>query len=282
MADLLEKVLHHIEGTETEIQNWQTLDGIKTVEFQSFGPDRWIESVHENGRLMAIDCLALILFTVRKSYVLEQERRIVEGWAAELRKAVSAGEIQARDPVTLLALETLPDGWEWLLSMADADKFIAARGMEWRFCEVALHLFNEFEQAIENRRFPPWTRTTPATDTAPAQTPAPEQSAKPDITLMATRKQLIDAFGAFTGMDIQWFNTIKDTPALLAARKVTGQGGRGHIAEPLFCPFEVLQWLIDTARRKGRPLGPAKGWELFEGHFPRAYAAFSVGDPRTD
>lgn len=119
-------------------------------------------------------------------------------------------------------------------------------------------------------------------DTAPAQTPAPEQAAKPDITLMATRKQLIDAFGAFTGMDIQWFNTIKDTPALLAARKVTGQGGRGHIAEPLFCPFEVLQWLIDTARRKGRPLGPAKGWELFEGHFPRAYAAFSVGDPRTD
>ena len=173
MADLLEKVLHHIEGTETEIQNWQTLDGIKTVEFQSFGPDRWIESVHENGRLMAIDCLALILFTVRKSYVLEQERRIVEGWAAELRKAVSAGEIQARDPVTLLALETLPDGWEWLLSMADADKFIAARGMEWRFGEVALHLFNELEQAIENRRFPPWTRTTPATDTAPAQTLAP-------------------------------------------------------------------------------------------------------------
>ena len=172
MTDLFEQVFHHIEGTETEIQNWQTLDGIKTVEFPSFGPDRWIESVHENGRLMAIDCLAMILFTVAKSFDREHERRIVEIWAVELRKAVSAGEIQARDPVTLLVLETLPDGWEWLLSMADADKFIAARGMEWRFGEVALHLFNEFEQAIQNRRFPPWTRTAPATVTTPAQSPA--------------------------------------------------------------------------------------------------------------
>jgi hypothetical protein len=182
MTDLFEQVLHQIEGTETEIQNWQTLDGIKTVEFQSFGPDRWIESVHENGRLMAIDCLALVLFTVRKSFDLEQERRIVEGWAVELRKAVSTGEIQARDPVTLLALETLPDGWEWLLSMADADKFIATRGMEWRFGEVSLHLFNECEQAIQNRHFPPWTRTAPATTvTAPEQSPATPATVVPAL-----------------------------------------------------------------------------------------------------
>ena len=175
MTDLFERVFHHIEGTETEIQNWHTLDGIKTVEFHSFGPDRWIESVHERGRMTGIECLAMILFEVDVSFSdPEPARRIVEAWAVELRKAVSAGEIQARDPVTLLKLETLPDGWEWLLSMADADKFIAARGMEWRFGEVALHLFNEFEQAIENRRFPPWERETK--QPAPAQTasiPAP-------------------------------------------------------------------------------------------------------------
>ena len=171
MADLFEQVYHHIEGRETEIQNWQTLDGIKTVEFHSFGPDRWIENVYERSRMTGIECLALILFEVDVSFSdPEPARRIVEGWAAELRKAVSAGEIQARDPVTLLALETLPDGWEWLLSMADADKFIAARGMEWRFGEVALHLFNEFEQAIQNRRFPPWAQTAP--EQSPA-TPAP-------------------------------------------------------------------------------------------------------------
>ncbi len=172
MNDLFEKVLHHIEGAETETQKWETLDGIKTVEFQSFGPDRWIESVHEQRRMTGIECLAIILFSIR-GFDPDHERRIVDEWAAELRKAVSDGEIQARDPVTLLPLKTPPDGWEWLLSMADADKFIAARGLEWRFCDVASHLYKEFEQAIQNRRFPPWMRTAPATDTAPAQTPAP-------------------------------------------------------------------------------------------------------------
>lgn len=175
MADLFEQVLHHLEGSETQIQNWQTLDGIKTVEVESFGPDRWIESVHENGRLMAIDCLALILFTIAKSFDLEQERRIVEGWAKELRKALSAGEIEARDPVTLLALETPPDGWGWLVSMADADKFIAARGMEWRFDEIARHLFNECEQAI--RGSPHWMCDTE--QPAAAQT---TETAAPEVT----------------------------------------------------------------------------------------------------
>lgn len=279
MVDLFERVLHHIEGDETETQNWQTLDGIKTVEFHSFGPDRWIENVHERGRMTGIDCLAMILFAVDESFDKDQERRIVEGWAVELRKAVSVGEIQARDPVTLLALETLPEGFEWLLSMADADRFIAARGIEWRFGEVVLHLFNEFEQAIQNRRFPPWKRTAPAQSAAMS---APVVDTEPDLAMLVTRQQLIDAYGSFTGLNATWFSNIKDTPALLAARKVTGQGGRGHIEEPLFCPFEVLQWLTDPARRKGRPLGCEKGWQLFERHFPRAYAAFSVGDPRTD
>jgi len=118
----------------------------------------------------------------------------------------------------------------------------------------------------------------PATDTATSE-PVAE---KVDLTLMASREQLIAAFGVFTGMKAEWFKNIKDTPALLAARKVTGQGGRGHIVAPMFCPYEVLQWLIDPARRKGRKLGADKGWELFEGHFPRSYAAFSIGDPRTD
>ena len=161
MSDLFEQVLHHIDGSETEIQNWQTQDGIKTFEFQSFGPDRWIESVHERGRMTGIECLAIILYALDESlFNPEPARRIVEGWAAELREAISTGEIHARDPVTLLALPTLPDGWEWFLSTADADKFIAARGMNWRFGEVARQLFIECEQAIQKRRFPPWTWET--------------------------------------------------------------------------------------------------------------------------
>lgn len=130
MTDLFERVLHHIEGTKTEIQNWETKDGKESYAVTSFGPDRWIERA-ALGRVMAIDLLAVILFSVRDSFGLEGERRIVEGWGAELRKAAVSGEIQARDPITLLALQALPEGWEWLLSIADADRFIAARGMDW-------------------------------------------------------------------------------------------------------------------------------------------------------
>ena len=115
-------------------------------------------------------------------------------------------------------------------------------------------------------------------DEAPAQsTRAPERT---NYALLATRQQLIAAFGSFTGMALAWFDNLKDSPALLAARKVSGQGGRGRTAEPYFCPFEVMQWLIDPKRRKGRPLTPATGWRLLEEHFPKVHATHSVGDPR--
>lgn len=103
----------------------------------------------------------------------------------------------------------------------------------------------------------------------------------PDFKLLATREQLIEAYGRFTGMDASWFSNLKDVPALLAARKVAGQGGRGRIAEPLFCPFEVMGWLADSKRRKGRPLRVEKAWELFEKNFPTVYNIHSVADPRT-
>lgn len=107
--------------------------------------------------------------------------------------------------------------------------------------------------------------------------PAPERT---NFAMLATREQLIAAFGSFTGMDATWFDNVKDSPALLAARKVAGQGGRGRTAEPYFCPFGVMQWLIDPKRRKGRRMAQDKGWEMLERHFPKVYAAHSVGDPR--
>ena len=175
MTDLFEQVFKHIEGNdETVTQSWQTVEGTRPVEVPKYGPALWIEDVHQKHRMAAIDCLALILFVLDDFVAKEQARRIVEGWAAELRKAVSTDEIQARDPITLLALERLPDGWEWVLSMADADKFIAARGMEWRFGEIVLHLFKQYEQHIQKTRFPPFMweveQNEPAQDTA---TPAP-------------------------------------------------------------------------------------------------------------
>lgn len=109
------------------------------------------------------------------------------------------------------------------------------------------------------------------------QAAAPERT---DFAMLATREQLIAAFGPFTGMNADWFDNIKDKPALLAARRITGQGGRGHLAEPFFCPFDVMQWLVSPKRKKGRPLSERKGWELLEKHFPRVYASRSIGDPR--
>ncbi|MFC7434326.1 hypothetical protein ACFQNJ_07360 [Hydrogenophaga bisanensis] len=100
-------------------------------------------------------------------------------------------------------------------------------------------------------------------------------------SMLASRDQLIAAFGSFTGMDSTWFNNLTDTPALQASRKVAGQGMRGRTAEPLFCPFEVMQWLANPKRRKGRKLSPDKAWELLERHFPKVYNLKSVADPRS-
>jgi hypothetical protein len=46
----------------------------------------------------------------------------------------------------------------------------------------------------------------------------------PDFKMLATRAQLITAFGAFTGMDATWFENLTDTPKLMNARKVIGKG----------------------------------------------------------
>lgn len=101
-----------------------------------------------------------------------------------------------------------------------------------------------------------------------------------DFDMLATRQQLIDAFGSFTGMTAAWFVNLRDTPALLAARKIAGTGGN-HPTEPLFCPYEVMVWLVDTKRRKGRKVESDTAWRLLESHFPRVYARYSVGDTRT-
>ena len=121
-------------------------------------------------------------------------------------------------------------------------------------------------------------KNSPQASTAPES--APEEGQALDTRLLATKDELISAFGPFTGMNADWFNNIRDKPALRAARRITGQGGRGHLAEPYFCPFAVMQWLVDSKRKTGRSLSERKGWELLERHFPMVYASLSIGDPR--
>lgn len=101
-----------------------------------------------------------------------------------------------------------------------------------------------------------------------------------DYATLATRQQLINAFGAFTGMDMLWFKNLKDIPKLKAARKVAGQGQKGQTVEPWFCPYEVMQWLTDPKRKKGRPLSSDKGWQILEKNFASVYNDYSIGDTR--
>ena len=126
--------------------------------------------------------------------------------------------------------------------------------------------------------FGPMPDTTPATDTA---TPAPVVADEIAFDRLATRQQLIGAFGKFTGMSMAWFVNLNDSPKLKAARKYTGQGGR-HSAEPLFCPYEVMQWLTDPKLKKCNTLNNTTAWRLLKGHFPKAYILHSIGDPNAD
>lgn len=100
---------------------------------------------------------------------------------------------------------------------------------------------------------------------------------------LAAPQELIAAFGSFTGMDALWFNSLKDTPALRDARKQRGRGGRAcRAVEPLFCPYEVMKWLIDPKRKKGRQLREETGWRLLKGHFPASYKRFQEFEPPDD
>lgn len=104
---------------------------------------------------------------------------------------------------------------------------------------------------------------------------------EPDWHFMATPTELCAAFGAFTGMNKNWFNNLKDTPKLKAARFGPGQGGRNK-REPLFHVYDVLMWLIDVKRRKGKTMTVETGWRMLKAHFPRVYEAYELNAPGTD
>lgn len=139
-------------------------------------------------------------------------------------------------------------------------------------------------------RFHEWIMTYASWVTALGSQAEPDQPAQSkssasdktiDFAMVATRQQLITAFGSFTGMDESWFLNLNDKPKLKEARQFVGQGGRGHIAEPLFCPYQVMRWLV-TKPRKGtnrKPIQEATGWRMLKSHFPKVYSQFSLGDP---
>lgn len=172
--------------------------------------------------------------------------------------------------------------WKLVGSIQETEKKIrelellpATKPSERRIKEQDLSVLRGELAVLEAQSNAPYTATTVADAALPGLPTV-------DYEAVATRQQLISAFGAFTGMDDSWFVKLDDKPKLKAARKFTGRGGRGQIAEPLFCPYQVMQWLVDPRRKTGRPLGSNKAWERLQAAFPKVYNQFSVGDTRPD
>lgn len=74
---------------------------------------------------------------------------------------------------------------------------------------------------------------------APAPAVAESASDAPacDFSMLATRDQLIEAFGRFTNMDASWFNNLKDTPCFTERP----QSGRTRRART-YCRAVVLSF----------------------------------------
>lgn len=158
MTKLFQQVVHHLEGEEVVVKNYQTKDGAKNLTLKTVGAERWIERVQTRGVLKAIDCITLIYFVLDDFDLmlnLEQRIHIVESWSLQLRESAVSGEVKARDGITLLPLKNVPDGWDWELSIIEAQNFLETRGMTWKLIEVSAHVLNEVREGINNFRFPP-------------------------------------------------------------------------------------------------------------------------------
>lgn len=216
-----------------------TSEGLKTITQKYFMPTRWIRSVHEDHRVMAIECLALILFAIRRDFNSKSERQIVERWGQALRLAAEQGLVTARDPIDLLSLPKVPDGWDWMMSLADADKFVNSNGMEWSCSRVAEWIFNEClgdGNPFEPPRRQPDSESEPEASASlalcevdteapqPAHAGPPKASSTPVAALKTGEVAFV--FGGIRFEHEKWITNLQDTPKWLQPFKVA-HGGRG-------------------------------------------------------
>ena len=103
-------------------------------------------------------------------------------------------------------------------------------------------------------------------------------SAPLNYHLLATPAALLDAFQRW-GLKPAWFADLNGHKWLLGARLQKGQGQRGHVVEPLFCPFAVMNGLVDKVRKASR-LQPETAWRTLAHKFPKVYAEHASYDPR--
>jgi hypothetical protein len=143
--EVYERVQHALEGEEIFRQKLHLADGTeRIVEAKTFGPQRWIKRVHERRIVTPTELLAVILFALWDFRDTSQDDlKIISGWLRALDGAIERGDIRPRDRDSLLPTPAA-DSFEWVLSLDDADAFVAAQGMGWTCTEIAAHLFNEF------------------------------------------------------------------------------------------------------------------------------------------
>jgi hypothetical protein len=109
-----------------------------------------------------------------------------------------------------------------------------------------------------------------------AETPEDETETL-DYSLLATREQLLDAFKKW-GLKPSWFAELNGHKWLLDARRIKGQGQRGNVIEPMFCPFAVMNGLIENVRKVTR-LKPDTAWRVLAHKFPKVHAEYESYAP---
>ena len=187
----------------------------------------------------------------------------VEVYLTEVRQAAMRGHLVPRSNATLLPLpgaigELLLD---CLVTLENFVSFAARFEIDVRVAEVVLE-----PQAIP-------MVTESASD---GETQSIEQIR---YAVLASRTELIDAF-SFYGVERKIFKALNDRPGLKAACRVKGKGQKGSTAEPMFCPFEVISWLVKTGVKDKPQLTDFTGWHILETKFPNVYSEKSICDPR--
>ena len=99
-----------------------------------------------------------------------------------------------------------------------------------------------------------------------------------DYSVLATPAALLDAFEKW-GMKAAWFDELDSHKWLLDARRQKGQGQRGNVIPPMFCPYAVMCGLVNKVRKATR-LKPDTAWRTLEHKFPKVHAAFESHDTR--
>lgn len=208
-----------------------------------------------------------------------------------LSNAIISGKLIVRDNFTGLYLEPGLDAYKYgIIDFQDFCDWANKAGL-FGVPDNALKLAHAFEMPTEtylsesqqafSLTLEATTSPAPEPQDAPVVAVGASGGSELEFTLLATREDLIEAFKSFTGMDMCWFDNLKDSPKLLEARKIKGTSGRNN-SGPLFCPYEVMLWLIDPKRKKGRKLSDEKAWELLKSHFPKVYDLKSIGSPNPD